>query len=78
MTKDAKPETRIHRLVLTVEAPANMPGQQVAGLVDFIIGAGLSDACESDDLDEEDQMGPVEEVLLLEIGEATVAPPDTD
>jgi hypothetical protein len=61
-----------HTVQLTVHAPKRFSASKVAGLVDTIIAAGLSDAEASADLDEEEQMGSPDDALALHIGESVV------
>ena len=66
------PKLYTHTLQLKVHAPKRLSTEDVAGLVDQIIAAGLSDAEASADLDEEDQMGSPDDALALHIGNAVV------
>ena len=61
-----------HTLQLKVHAPKRLSVTKVAGLLDTIIAAGLSDAEASADLDEEEQMGSPDDALALHIGDAVV------
>ena len=61
-----------HILQIKVHAPKRFSAATVAGLVDQIIGAGLSDAEASADLDEEEQIGSPDDALALHIGDAVV------
>jgi hypothetical protein len=61
-----------HTLQLKVHAPKRLSVTKVAGLLDTIIAAGLSDAEASADLDEEEQMGSPDDALSLHIGDAVV------
>ncbi len=61
-----------HTLQIKVHAPKRMSATKVAGLLDTIIAAGLSDAEASADLDEEEQMGSPDDALALQIGDAVV------
>ena len=61
-----------HTLQIKVHAPKRFSATKVEGLVDQIIGAGLSDAEASDDLDEEEQIGSPDDALALRIGDAVV------
>ncbi len=61
-----------HTLQIKVHAPKRMSATKVAGLLDTIIAAGLSDAEASADLDEEEQIGSPDDALALHIGGAVV------
>ena len=61
-----------HTLQIKVHAPKRFSATKVAGLVDQIIGAGLSDAEASANLDEEEQIGSPDDALALRIGDAVV------
>ena len=52
--------------------PKRFSATKVAGLVDQIIGAGLSDAEASADLDEDEQMGSPDDALALRVEDAVV------
>jgi hypothetical protein len=61
-----------HTIQIKVHAPKRFSAAKVAGLVDQIIGAGLSDAEASADLDEEEQIGKPDDAMALRIGDAVV------
>ena len=61
-----------HTVQLKVHAPKRFSATKVAGLVDQIIAAGLSDAEASADLDEEEQIGNPDDALALHIDDAVV------
>ena len=61
-----------HTLQIKVHAPKRMSARRVAGIMDTIIAAGVSDADASADLDEEEQMGNPDDALALHIGDALV------
>ena len=61
-----------HTVQLKVHAPKRFSATKVAGLVDQIIAAGLSDAEASADLEDEEQIGRPDDALALHIGGAVV------
>lgn len=61
-----------HTVQIKVHAPKRFSTAKVAGLLKFIIAAGLSDAEASADLDEEEKIGSPDDALALRIGGAVV------
>jgi hypothetical protein len=61
-----------HTVQIKVHAPKRFSATKVAGLVEQIIAAGLTDAQASADLDEEEQIGSPDDALALHIGDAVV------
>ena len=61
-----------HTVQLKVHAPKRFSATKLAGLLDQIIAAGLSDAEASTDLDEEEQIGSPDDALALHIEDAVV------
>jgi hypothetical protein len=61
-----------HTVQIKIHAPKRFSAAKVAGLLKFILAAGLSDAEASADLDDEEQIGSPDDALALRIGEPLV------